>query len=153
MELAMARNPVERTPTSLVRYLGKAGMLSETALYGVLCAVQFGPGLERAHATKLQVAVLQCFARRGGGALGMSGSGARRLHSCAHVGVEFRLYPLLGRGALSFGWSLASLPAPASQTGRHLQSGPHLPLSLIPLRVGLYFHWPGLLSHAVRAHY
>lgn len=93
MELARARNLVERSPTALVRYLEKTGMLSKTALYGILCAVQIGPGFARAHATKLQVAVLQWFARRGGGALGMSGPGTRKLHSCAHVGVEFRLDP------------------------------------------------------------
>lgn len=93
MELARARNLVERSPTSLVRYLEKAGMLSETALYGILCAVQIGPGLARAGGG---VAVV-CQARR-----------RRTWHVWARDSEAPQLRPC--RGRVSFG-SLSGLGA------------------------------------------
>lgn len=63
IEFARHPNPADRNPTSLVRYLEKAGMLSETALFGLLSSIQVGPGLARTHGMKLQVAALQYFAR------------------------------------------------------------------------------------------
>jgi len=63
VDTARADNLAERNPQGLMRYLESAPVMSETAFYGLLCAIQCGPGLIKCHAVKLQVATLQYISR------------------------------------------------------------------------------------------
>ena len=63
IDLARAENPADCSPAALIKYLGSAPLMSETAMYGLFCSIQVGPTMLKVHVDKIYVAVLAYWAR------------------------------------------------------------------------------------------